>query len=166
MPTAPAVQAWIPALAGKCAGQRIAAPIIRKPSGTKAYAKWSAKTKRSPNVRSPAQRRRRIACSSPTARNNAPATWDRGNPTHAPKDSALTPIVSASYREKLAGIRPGLFRANQVWVKLGTMRPPTGTINPIGSGANQRHMFRSVQRLITGNDEFHRDQDDNGDFQA
>ena len=45
--------------------------------------------------------------------------------------NALTPIVAASYRENACGSRPGLFLASQLWVKLGTMRPPTSMINPI-----------------------------------
>jgi hypothetical protein len=35
-PTAPAIQACKPALLGKIAGQTIAAPVKRNPSGTKA----------------------------------------------------------------------------------------------------------------------------------
>ena len=47
---------------------------------------------------------------------------------HSAIAPTLAAIVATSKRPSGAGKRPGLARASQLWVKLGTMRPPTSVI--------------------------------------
>src|SRR5215831_13009633 len=86
------------------------------------------RTRRSANVRSPAQRASRAACSNPAIINAVPDTTCCGIAIQIASASALTPSATASKRENGRGSRPGLFRTSQLWVKLGTIRPPISMI--------------------------------------
>ncbi len=61
--------------------------------------------------------------------NIAPEMLDCGNTIHETSASTLLPIATASNRENDTGSRPGLFRVSQLWVKLGTIRPPTNEMS-------------------------------------
>ena len=58
-----------------------------------------------------------------------PVTAASGNPTQSASEARLTAIETTSKRENGAGNRPFSWRASQLRVKLGTMRPPTSEIS-------------------------------------
>ena len=134
---APAVRAWIPAVAGRLGSRRLE-PVRMRPTGTQANPRWRLQSNGSESVRWPRHRARRMKASTPAPIRLAPVTRLCGAATQAASAMSNTARATRSTASCPAGMQVSPRCFSQFPVKLGMMRPPTRLIRSTATAIARR----------------------------